>query len=220
MHSERNSPLHQACETIKQACQATGRLPHTVSLLAVSKNQATQAILPLLKEGHRWFGENRVQEAATKWADLRPCYPDLRLHLTGSLQTNKTRQALEMFDVIESIDRPGLVLALAREWGNPKRITSKIIIQVNTGREPQKSGVLPENLPSLAGLCRASSLPLTGLMCIPPLDEDPAPHFEMLADLARSVDLPDLSMGMSRDYPIAIAHGATWVRIGKALWPS
>jgi len=220
MHFEkRNNPFRQVCETIKQTCQATGRPPYSVSLLAISKNQTREAILPLLNAGHRWFGENRVQEAATKWFDLRFRYPDLRLHLVGPLQTNKVRQALEIFDVIESVDRPRLVLALAKEWENPKRVTSKILIQVNTGRESQKSGTLPENLPALVDLCRTLSLPLTGLMAIPPVNEDPAPHFQTLATLAHNANLPDLSMGMSSDYPVAIAHGATWVRIGKALWP-
>lgn len=221
MRFEKNKvSLNQVYKTIREACQATGRSPHSVSLLAVSKNQTGEAILPLLKAGHRWFGENRVQEAAAKWPNLCQQYPDIRLHLIGPLQTNKVKQALELFDVIESVDRPKLVLALAKEWGNSTQITSKILIQVNTGREPQKSGVLREDLPALIDLCRTSSLPLTGLMSIPPADEDPTPHFQLLADLARDNNLSDLSMGMSGDYPIAIAHGATWVRIGKALWPS
>lgn len=219
MRFEKNKvALNQVYETIQQTCRTIGRLPHSVSLLAVSKNQSVEAILPLLKAGHRWFGENRVQEAAAKWPHLRQQYPDLRLHLIGSLQTNKVSQALEVFDVIESVDRPQLVLKLAKEWGNPKRITGKILIQINTGREPQKSGVLPENLSALIELCRSYSLPLTGLMSIPPVDGDPALHFQQLADFAQSHNLPDLSMGMSGDYPIAIAHGATWVRVGKALW--
>ncbi|MDF3034621.1 MAG: putative enzyme with PLP-binding domain alanine racemase [Alphaproteobacteria bacterium] len=212
--------FHQVYESIRETCQATGRFPHAVSLLAVSKNQGDKEIVPLLKAGQRWFGENRVQEAAAKWPKLREQYPGLRLHLIAPLQTNKIRQTLELFDVIESVDRPSLVLKLAKEWENPKRITTKLLIQVNTGREPQKSGVLPEDLPALVDLCQRFSLPLTGLMGIPPVDDDPAPHFQLLADLAHYYNLPDLSMGMSGDYPIAIAHGATWVRVGKALWAS
>ncbi len=212
--------LDQVCQTIRQACQVASRSPASVSLLAVTKNKMAEAIVPLLDVGHRFFGENRVQEAAMKWPGLRQRYPDLRLHLIGSLQTNKAKQAIELFDVIETVDRLPLVLALAKGWGNPQRRTSKILIQVNTGREPQKSGVMPEGLPALIDACRATSLPLVGLMVIPPVKDDPAPHFQLLADLAHSNNLPDLSMGMSADYSIAIAHGATWVRVGKALWPS
>lgn len=220
MPFEKNSALFQVRETISQACKAAGRSPDSVFLLAVSKKQPLEAILPLLESGHRWFGENRVQEAAAKWPGLRTLYPDLRLHLIGPLQTNKVKQALKLFDVIESIDRPQLVLALAKEWGSFSRVTSKILIQVNTGREPQKSGVLTEDLPGLINLCRAHDLPLTGLMCIPPAHEDPTPHFHLLANLARTSNLSDLSMGMSGDYQTAIAHGAIWVRLGTALWPS
>lgn len=210
--------LTHAYQTITQACQASGRLPHSVFLLAVTKNQPVEAILPLLQGGHRRFGENRVQEAAAKWPDLRQRFSDICLHLLGPLQTNKVKQALEMFDVIECVDRPQLVLALAKAWENPARRTTKILIQVNTGREPQKSGVLTENLASLIDLCRAHALPLTGLMTIPPFNEDPAPHFQLLASLGQSYHLPDLSMGMSNDYPTAISYGATWVRLGRGLW--
>ena len=212
--------LNQIYKNIKQACQAAGRVTDGVTLLAVSKNQLPEAILPILEAGHRLFGENRVQEAARKWPILRAQYPDSRLHLIGSLQTNKVRQALQLFDVIESIDRSNLVLTLAKEWGKPGQRTHKILIQVNTGHELQKSGVLIDDLPALIDLCRTMALPLTGLMCIPPADEDPTPHFQQLAILAKTHQLPDLSMGMSTDYPIAIAKGATWVRIGAALWDS
>lgn len=218
MLSEKNKVTPQAVyETVKHACQAAGREP--IPILAVSKNQSAERILPLLEAGHRWFGENRVQEAIKKWVGLRLQYPNLRLHLVGPLQTNKVKHALKLFDVIESVDRPQLVLALAKEWKQEERRTSKILIQVNTGRELQKGGVLKENLTGLIDLCRAHALPLTGLMCIPPAPEDPAPHFHLLASLAYKHNLVDLSMGMSRDYPVAIAHGASWIRLGRAFWP-
>jgi pyridoxal phosphate enzyme (YggS family) len=210
--------LNQLYRTIKKACQEAGRSPDVVGLLAVCKNQSVEAILPLLEAGHKLFGENRVQEAAGKWPFLRLNYPGLYLHLIGPLQTNKVKEALLLFDVIESIDRPRLVLALAKEWTNPSRRTCKLLIQVNTGHEPQKSGVLVDDLPTLIDLCRQHSLPLTGLMCIPPAQEDPAPHFQLLANLAKQHNLTDLSMGMSNDFPIAIAEGAIWVRIGTALF--
>lgn len=209
--------IKAAYETVRQACQAAGREP--VPILAVSKNQSVERIRPLLEAGHRWFGENRVQEATDKWPDLRLQYPDLRLHLIGPLQTNKVKQALKLFDVIESVDRPKLLLALVKEWKKEGRRTRKILIQVNTGCEPQKSGVLKEDLPALIDLCRFHALPLTGLMCIPPATEDPAHHFHLLAGLAHTHKLSDLSMGMSSDYPMAIAYGASWVRLGTAFWP-
>jgi len=209
--------IQEVYETVDHACQAVDRKP--VPILAVSKNQSVERILPLLGAGHRWFGENRVQEAVNKWSSLRLRYPDLRLHLIGPLQTNKVKQALKLFDVIESVDRPQLVRALAKEWKNEERRTCKILIQVNTGRETQKSGVLIENLTDLIDLCRNHTLPLTGLMCIPPAAEDPAIHFQLLADLVHAHSLADLSMGMSSDYPVAIAYGASWVRLGKAFWP-
>lgn len=209
--------LEPVYEAVRQACQAAGREP--IPILAISKNQPVDRILPFLKAGHRWFGENRVQEAAGKWPNLRLQCPDLRLHLIGPLQTNKVKQALKLFDVIETVDRPQLVLALAKEWKIERQRTRKILIQVNTGREPQKSGVLREKLAILIDLCHTHSLPLTGLMCIPPAHEDPAPHFQLLADLAHTHNLSDLSMGMSSDYPVAIAHGASWIRLGTAFWP-
>lgn len=203
-------------EKVLQASHLSGR--YVVPILAVSKKQTPHQILPLLEKGHRWFGESRVQEASTKWPPLRSSYPDLRLHFIGPLQTNKVKQALTLFDVIETIDRPQLVLALAKEWSQKDRLTCKILIQVNTGHEPQKSGVLIEDLPTLIDLCRSHNLPLTGLMCIPPLHENPTPHFHLLANLARTHHLPDLSMGMSHDYESAIQEGASWIRLGRALW--
>lgn len=209
--------LETIYKAVKQACQTAER--ELIPILAVSKNQPIERILPFLEAGHRWFGENRVQEAVGKWSNLRLQYPDLRLHLIGPLQTNKVKQALKLFDVIETVDRPQLALALAKEWKIEDQRTSKILIQVNTGREPQKSGILREDLSALINLCHTHALPLTGLMCIPPVHEDPSHHFQLLADLAHAHKLSDLSMGMSSDYPIAIAHGASWIRLGTAFWP-
>ena len=217
LFGKNKATLEPVYESLRQACQAAGRGP--VPIVAVSKNQSIERILPLLEAGHRWFGENRVQEAADKWPGLCLQYPDLFLHLIGPLQTNKVKQALKLFDVLESVDRPQLILALAKEWKMGAQRTRKILIQVNTGREPQKSGVLRESLTALIDLCHTHSLPLTGLMCIPPAHEDPAHHFQLLANLAHMHNLSDLSMGMSSDYPLAIAHGASWVRLGTALWP-
>jgi pyridoxal phosphate enzyme (YggS family) len=210
--------LSQVRQKISHACQDAGRQNDAVSLLAITKNQSVEAILPLLEAGHRLFGENRVQEAAAKWATFRKTYPDIKLHYIGPLQTNKVKQALELFDVIESVDRPRLVETIAREWPNSPRLTQKILIQVNTGQEVQKSGVSPENLADLINSCRLHGMPVTGLMCIPPSHEDPGPHFQLLADLTHEYNLPDLSMGMSNDYALAIAKGATQVRIGTALF--
>jgi pyridoxal phosphate enzyme (YggS family) len=187
-------------------------------IVAVSKTRPGEEILPFLQDGHRWFGENRVQEAMAKWPPLREEYPDIRLHLVGSLQTNKAKQAVELFNVIETVDRPELIMALKKAWDNPARLTDKLLIQVNTGREPQKGGVLVENLADLVALCHDQSLPLTGLMVIPPVNEDPVPHFRMLTGLARTHGLSDLSMGMSQDYQAALNHGATWVRLGRAFF--
>lgn len=223
MPSEKNEAITLVRKNLEHACISAGRSPNSVALLAVCKNQPLEAIIPLIESGQRWFGENRVQEAAAKWPALRSVYIDifseLKLHLIGPLQTNKVKQALTLFDVIESLDRPDLVHEIAKKWENPARITSKVLIQVNTGREPQKGGVLKEGLPALVDLCQTYALPLTGLMCIPPAHEDPIPHFQLLAELAQTHHLCDLSMGMSADFPAAIACGTTWVRIGSALWP-
>jgi hypothetical protein len=190
----------------------------SIPIVAVSKTRSAEEILPFLQDGHRWFGENRVQEAMVKWPPLRENYPDIRLHLIGSLQTNKAKQAVELFNVIETVDRPEVVIALSKAWDSPVRLTDKILIQVNTGREPQKGGVLVENLAALVALCHDQSLPLTGLMAIPPVNEDSIPHFRMLAELVRTHGLPDLSMGMSQDYQAALDQGATWVRLGRAFF--
>jgi len=188
-----------------------------VCLVAVSKAQPASAILPLLEAGQRIFAENRVQEAKTKWPELRVIYPEIELHLIGSLQTNKVKEALSLFDVIQTVDRVQLVDAILREWQPGVRCT-RFFIQVNTGEEPQKNGVLPADLSALLGYCRAASLPVAGLMCVPPIDKPPEPYFSMLHARAREYNLSCLSMGMSGDYEIAIEQGATHVRIGTALF--
>ena len=189
-----------------------------VTLIAVSKTHGPEKIRPLLEAGQRVFGENRVQEAKAKWPALKADYPDVELHLIGPLQSNKTREALELFDVIHALDRPKLAQALAAEMEKTGR-RPKLFIQVNTGEEPQKAGVAPTEAPGFIALCRDDlKLPVVGLMCIPPADENPAPHFALLAKLAREHGLKELSMGMSADFETAIRFGATYVRVGSALF--
>ena len=190
----------------------------SVTLIAVSKTHGPEKIRPLLEAGQRAFGENRVQEAKAKWPALKAEYPDVELHLIGPLQSNKTREAVELFDVIQSLDRPKLAHALAAEMEKTGRCP-RLFIQVNTGEEPQKAGIAPVEAPGFIGLCRdVLKLPVIGLMCIPPADENPAPHFALLAKLAREQGLAELSMGMSADFETAIRFGATHVRVGSALF--
>lgn len=186
-------------------------------LLAVAKNQPAEILKILLTKGHRLFGENRVQEAAEKWPALKASYPDCKLHLIGPLQTNKVKQAVCLFDMIETLDRPSLAEALAKTF-SALGVCRPLLIQVNTGREPQKSGVLPENFTSLLKLAYDLNLPVTGLMCVPPIGDDPTVHFSMLEGLAKMHNLPHLSMGMSHDYQKAIIYDTSWVRIGTALF--
>lgn len=188
-----------------------------VNLVAVSKKQPIERIHEMLKCGHRLYGENRVQEAQERWVDLRPQYPDLKLHLIGPLQTNKVKDAVALFDVIETLDRPKLVKALSREMQNQNK-DLPCFVQVNIGAEEQKSGVLPEDLDDFLQLCREEQLNVIGLMCIPPLGEPPAMHFALMQKLAQRYDLKELSMGMSNDYDRAIPLGATYVRVGTALF--
>ena len=202
---------------IGEAAKAAGRETGEVALVAVSKTVPPEAIAPVLAAGHRLFGENRVQEAAAKWPDLRAAYPDLRLHLIGPLQTNKVKDAVRLFDAVETVDRPKLARALAEEMARQDR-RLEIFVQVNTGREAQKAGILPEAAADLIGQCRILGLAVTGLMCIPPVGEAPEPHFRMLADLAAAQGLAKLSMGMSADFAAAIRCGATHVRIGTAIF--
>lgn len=185
-------------------------------LLVVSKTFPAPAIEPLLEAGQRLFGENRVQEAMEKWPRLKAKYPDIELHLIGPLQTNKVKEAIGLFNVIQTLDRPQLLEALVK--AGKTHPLPKFFIQVNTGREPQKAGVAPEDLPELLGLCQTHRLEPKGLMCIPPFDQDPEPHFALLAAQAKLYQLPELSMGMSHDFLQAIAQGATIVRVGSAIF--
>jgi pyridoxal phosphate enzyme (YggS family) len=189
-----------------------------VTLVAVSKTHPAEAVREALAAGHRVFGENRVQEAKAKFPDLKTAFPDLQLHLIGPLQTNKVRDAVALFDVIETIDRPKLARAVADEMKRSGR-HPLVLIQVNTGREPQKAGVEPEQVDAMVTICRDEyRLPLAGLMCIPPADEDPIPHFRAMAAMAQRHGLAVVSMGMSGDFEAAIAEGATHVRVGSAIF--
>jgi pyridoxal phosphate enzyme (YggS family) len=203
---------------IAAAAGAARRPDESVALVAVSKTHSAEAVREALVAGHRVFGENRVQEAQAKYPALREAFPDLTLHLIGPLQTNKVRDAVALFDVIESIDRPRLADALAREM---ERIGRRLpcLIEVNTGEEPQKSGVMPAAADDFIVECRDRlGLPIVGLMCVPPLDEEPSPHFALLREIARRTSLDLLSMGMSADFETAIRFGATHVRVGTAIF--
>ena len=204
-------------EKIVRACDEAGRDPGGVNLVAVSKLQPPERIAGALEAAQRLFGENRVQEAKARWTGLRAQYPDLKVHLIGHLQTNKARDAVALFDCIETVDRLDLADALAKEMEKQDR-NIPCFVQVNTGEEPQKGGVLPDSLPGLLDHCRKLGLDVRGLMCIPPVDEPPSPHFALLKKLARRHDLIDLSMGMSADFEDAIALGATYIRLGTALF--
>lgn len=197
--------------------RASGRPPGSVALIAVSKVQPDARVESVLREGHRVFGENRVQEAAGKWPRFRESFDGIDLHLIGPLQTNKVRQAMELFQAIHSVDRPRLATAIARlaqETGS----CPALFVQVNTGEEPQKAGVLPDAADAFVAECRAMDLPVAGLMCIPPVEEEPALHFALLARIAERNGLSGLSMGMSGDFETAIALGATHVRVGSAIF--
>ncbi|MGA8755817.1 MAG: YggS family pyridoxal phosphate-dependent enzyme [Stellaceae bacterium] len=203
---------------VEAAARAAGRAPGSVALVAVSKTQPTAAVREALVAGHRLFGENRVQEAQAKYPQLRESFPDLALHLIGPLQTNKVKDAVALFDVIETVDRPRLATALAQEMERTGR-RLPCLIEVNTGEEPQKSGVMPEAADAFVLECRDQlGLPIIGLMCVPPLDQEPAPHFALLREIARRNGLEVLSMGMSADFETAIRFGATHVRVGTAIF--
>ena len=203
---------------IAAAAQAAGRPAGSVALVAVSKTHPAAAVREALAAGHRVFGENRVQEAQAKYPALREAFPDLVLHLIGPLQTNKVRDAVALFDVIESLDRPRLAEALAREMERSGR-RLPCLIEVNTGEEAQKSGIMPEAADAFVIDCRDRlGLPIAGLMCVPPLGEEPSPHFALLREIARRTGLDLLSMGMSADFETAIRFGATHVRVGTAIF--
>ena len=212
--------LAEAQAKIAAAARAAGRDPATVELIVVTKTFGAREILPLLQAGHRVFGENRVQEAKGKWPELKAQFPDLQLHLIGPLQSNKAKEAVELFDAVHTIDRPKIAHALAAEMQRQgKRL--QLFIQVNTGEEPQKAGVVPAELPALAALCRDElRLEVAGLMCIPPVEEEPALHFAFLEKLAAENGFTQLSMGMSDDYETAVSFGATQVRVGSAIFGS
>jgi pyridoxal phosphate enzyme (YggS family) len=210
--------LAEVRQHIAAAARTAGRDPAAVTLVAVSKTHGADRVRELLDAGQRVFGENRVQEAEEKFPALKAGYADLKLHLIGPLQTNKAREAVALFDVIESVDRERLAATLAKEMARSGR-RPDCYIQVNTGEEPQKAGVLPAEVDAFVAACRDThKLPITGLMCIPPVDEEPAPHFALLAKMAARNGLPTISMGMSADYETAIRLGATHVRVGTALF--
>jgi hypothetical protein len=209
--------LAEITARIHKAEEAAGRPVGATKLIAVSKVQPNERVEAVLDEGHRLFGENKVQEAAGKWPEFRARYEGVEVHLLGPLQTNKARQAMELFEAIHSVDRPKLAKTLARlaqEMGH----CPDLFIQVNTGEEPQKAGVLPGEADDFIAECRALDLPVSGLMCIPPVEEEPSLHFALLGKIAARNGLEGLSMGMSGDFERAVALGATHVRVGSAIF--
>jgi pyridoxal phosphate enzyme (YggS family) len=209
--------LAAVTKRLTSALKRAGRTSDAAKLIAVTKTHGVERIRPLLQAGHRLFGENRVQEAQAKFPELRAEYPELKVHLIGPLQSNKTAQAIDLFDVIESLDRPKLAQALAQER-DAGRALPKLLVQVNTGEEPQKAGIIPSALPEFLALCRDLGLSISGLMCIPPVDEAPGPHFVFLKRLADQAGLSELSFGMSGDFETAASLGATQVRVGSAIF--
>jgi pyridoxal phosphate enzyme (YggS family) len=215
-----NTGLSAVRQEIARACREANRDAAGVTLIAVTKTFGAAEIEPVIAAGHRVFGENRVQEAAAKWPPLREKYPDLELHMIGPLQSNKTKEAVALFDAIHSVDRPSLCEALAREIPKSGR-QPLLFVEINTGAEPQKAGVLPQDSDDFLKRCReVHGLSVGGLMCIPPFEEAPAPHFALTAKIAARNGLKLLSMGMSADFATAIAFGATHVRVGSAIFGS
>jgi PLP dependent protein len=205
-------------QEIARACKQARRDPASVTLIAVSKTFDARAITPVIEAGQRVFGENRVQEAKAKWPGLMSAYPGLALHLIGPLQSNKAKDAVALFDAIHSVDRPSICEALAREMASQKR-RPQLFVQLNTGEEPQKAGVAPADADAFIASCREKhGLEISGLMCIPPVDDAPAPHFALTAKIAARNGLNQLSMGMSADFAVAIQLGATHVRVGSAIF--
>ncbi|PHO05036.1 YggS family pyridoxal phosphate-dependent enzyme [Rhodobacteraceae bacterium 4F10] len=209
--------LAEITDRIQKAEIAAGREQGSTKLIAVSKVQPNERVESVLSEGHRLFGENKVQEAAGKWPDFREKFDGVSVHLLGPLQTNKARQAMELFEAIHSVDRPKLANTLARlaqELGH----CPDLFVQVNTGEEPQKAGILPSDADAFIQTCRDLDLPVVGLMCIPPVEEEPSLHFALLAKIAARNGVEGLSMGMSGDFERAVALGATHVRVGSAIF--
>jgi pyridoxal phosphate enzyme (YggS family) len=212
------TPLATVRDQIARACAEARRDPASVTLVAISKTFGADAIEPVIAGGQRVFGENRVQEAKAKWPPLKQRHSGIELHLVGSLQSNKAKEAVALFDAIHSVDRPSLAEALSKEIVRQGR-TPTLFVEVNTGAEPQKAGVLPEETDAFVKACRERyRLSIAGLMCLPPAHELPAPHFALTAKIARRNGLALLSMGMSADFPLAIEFGATHVRVGTAIF--
>lgn len=205
-------------QDIARACKEARRDPASVTLIAVSKTFEADTIMPVMKAGQRVFGENRVQEAKAKWPGLMSGYPGIALHLIGPLQSNKAKEAVALFDAIHSVDRPSICEALAKEINSQKK-WPELFVQLNIGEEPQKAGVAPDEADAFIASCRDKyGLAISGLMCIPPVDDAPAPHFALTAKIAARNGLKNLSMGMSADFAIAIQFGATHVRVGSAIF--
>ena len=212
------SPLAQVHAQIAAACKDARRDPASVTLVAISKTFPAEAIVPVIAQGQRVFGENRVQETQGKWPALKEQYPGIELHLVGPLQSNKAKEAVQLFDVLHAVDRPSICAALAKEIQKQGR-APKLLVEINTGAEPQKAGVLPEAADEFLRACRETyDLVIAGAMCIPPADEPPAPHFALTKKIADRNGLALVSMGMSADFEIAIRFGATHVRVGSAIF--
>ncbi|MDP3525781.1 MAG: YggS family pyridoxal phosphate-dependent enzyme [Hoeflea sp.] len=210
--------LEKVRAAIAAAAAEADRKPESVRLVAVSKTKTADEILPVIEAGQRVFGENRVQEAQSKWPDLKAETPGIELHLIGPLQSNKTADAVALFDVIQTVDREKIAREIAREIQRQGRAPA-LYVQVNTGSEAQKAGIEPDQADAFLALCRSElGLTITGLMCIPPVNENPGPHFALLADIARRNEIETLSMGMSEDFETAIGLGATEVRVGSAIF--
>ena len=210
-------PLSDILDRIARAEAAAGRPAGSVQLIAVSKVQPPERVEAVLRQGHRLFGENYVQEAAGKWPEWRAEFPGVAVHMIGPLQTNKAKPAVELFEAIHTLDRTSLAEKLAR-LAQARGASPDLFVQVNTGAEPQKAGILPEDADGFIAACRGLDLPLHGVMCIPPEGEDPAPHFAALRDIGSRNGLAGLSMGMSADFETAIAQGATHIRVGSAIF--